>query len=134
MTRRRVVFTAFSVDLASSAADAFAAGAFDGALVVSPDFPSDISGIGPFNYCLQILKYIKAQRSRSKNIGLYAVGIPMSSGYGRSVHRCFRRFAFRTAVLMFMAGWFCLRHHRGDTVAFSDGPQNEICQRSNQER
>src|SRR3984957_13964298 len=89
MTRRRVVFTAFSVDLASSAADAFATGAFEGALVVSPDFPSDISGIGPFNYCLQILRYIKVRRSRSKNTGLYAVGISVSSAYGRFVHKYF---------------------------------------------
>src|ERR1700684_1524027 len=87
MTRRRVVFTAFSVDLASSAADAFATGAFEGALVVSPDFPSDISGIGPFNYCIQILKHIKVRRSRSKNIGLYAVGISVSSAYGRLGHK-----------------------------------------------
>src|ERR1700732_252708 len=87
MTRRRVVFTAFSVDLASSAADAFAAGAFEGALVDSADFPSDISGIGPFNYCLQILKYIKVRPSRSKNTGLYAVGISVSSAYGRLVHK-----------------------------------------------
>src|ERR1700722_10388248 len=87
MTRRRVVFTAFSVDLASSAADAFATGAFEGALVVSPDFPSDISGIGPFNYCIQILKHIKVHPSRSKNTGLYAVGISVSSAYGRLVHK-----------------------------------------------
>ena|ERR1700722_545729 len=89
MTRRRVVFTAFSVDLASSAAVAFATGAFEGALVVSPDFPSDISGIGPFNCCLKILKYIKVRRSRSKNTGLYAVGISVSSAYERLGHKYF---------------------------------------------
>jgi hypothetical protein len=42
-----VVFTVFAAALESSAADTFAAGALEGALVASPDFPSDISGIGP---------------------------------------------------------------------------------------
>src|ERR1700691_6109430 len=105
MTRRRVVFTVFSVDLASSAADAFAAGALEGALVVSPDFPSDISGIGPFNYGHQILKNIKAIRTRSKNIGLYAVGIPVSSGYEYSVHKYFRLFFMRSAVRAGAVHW-----------------------------
>src|ERR1700677_348531 len=107
MTRRRVVFTAFSVDFASSAADAFAAGALEGALVVSPDFPSDISGIGPFNYGHQILKNIKAIRSRSKNIGLYAVGISVSSGYERFGDKYFRLFFLRTAArTVSVCGWW----------------------------
>src|ERR1700733_4553571 len=109
MTRRRVVFTAFSVDLASSAADAFATGAFEGALVVSPDFPSDISGIGPFNYYTQILKYIKVRRIRSKNTGLYAVGISVSSAYGCS-GREFLHLVPATASVMAITARSRLRH------------------------
>src|SRR5579862_2026200 len=130
MTRRRVVFTAFSVDLASSAAEAFAAGALEGALVASPDFPSDISGIGPFNYGIRILKNIKATRSRSKNIGLYAVGISVSSGYERFDDEYFRFFCARMALgTASTDALFRLRHYGGDAVAFSHGAKNQIRQR-----